>query len=71
MESPVAEKQKPAFWAGSLNSCAGLGIISTINMLFVIGFVGIACKQCSTKAPTKNCFGLVRGITKNRCLRRE
>jgi len=26
MESPAAEKQKPAFWAGSLNSGAGLGI---------------------------------------------
>ncbi|MGS7947126.1 hypothetical protein [Klebsiella pneumoniae] len=26
MKSPDAEKQKPAFWAGSLNSGAGLGI---------------------------------------------
>lgn len=46
MESPVAEKQKPALWAGSLNSGAGLGIISTTNTLFIIGFVGISCKQC-------------------------
>jgi hypothetical protein len=26
MKSPVVEKQKPALWAGSLNSGAGLGI---------------------------------------------
>ncbi len=26
MESPDVEKQKPAFWAGSLNSGAGLGL---------------------------------------------
>ena len=44
MESPAAEKQKPAFWAGFLNSGAGLGIISTINVLFVIGFVDISRK---------------------------
>ncbi len=51
MESPVAEKQKPAFWAGSLNSSAGLGIISTINMLFVIGFVGISREQSPHESP--------------------
>ncbi|EHC8916545.1 hypothetical protein JZP81_001500 [Salmonella enterica] len=28
----------------ALNSGAGLGIISTINMLFVIGFVGVSLK---------------------------
>jgi hypothetical protein len=42
---PEFQKQKPAFWAGSLNSGAGLGIISTANMLFVIGFIGISYKQ--------------------------
>ena len=53
MESPVAEKQKPALWAGSLNSGAGLGIISTINTLFVIGFIGISYKQRPHKGPHK------------------
>ena len=34
MKSPDAEKQKPAFWAGSLNSGAGLGIEHAYNPMF-------------------------------------
>ncbi len=34
MKSPDAEKQKPAFWAGSLNSGAGLGIEHVYNPMF-------------------------------------
>ncbi|CDK60699.1 hypothetical protein [Klebsiella pneumoniae IS10] len=33
MESPATEKQKPAFWAGSLNSGAGLGIVVFIKYM--------------------------------------
>ena len=36
MKSPDAEKQKPAFWAGSLNSGAGLGIEHLCNPMFCI-----------------------------------
>lgn len=66
MESPVAEKQKPTLWAGSLNSGAGLGIIFTINVLFVIGFFWVCISiGAPTKAPIKNRFGFVMAITKN------
>ncbi|MEB4674575.1 hypothetical protein MXL54_07320 [Enterobacteriaceae bacterium G50] len=41
----TAEKQKPSHRLGSLNSGAGLGIISTTNTLFVIGFIDISRKQ--------------------------
>lgn len=34
-----------------MNFGAGLGIISTINMLFVIGFVEIYCKQRPHEGP--------------------
>ena len=53
MESPLAEKQKPSHRLGSLNSGAGLGIISTINTLFVIGFIGISYKQRPHEGPHK------------------
>ncbi|MCX9898129.1 hypothetical protein [Klebsiella pneumoniae] len=36
MKSPDEEKQKPAFWAGSLNSGAGLGIEHLYNPMFYI-----------------------------------
>jgi len=39
------QKQKTRHRRVLLNSGAGLGIISTINMLFVIGFIGISRKQ--------------------------
>jgi len=45
MKSPARQKQKPRHRRVLLNSGAGLGIISTINVLFVIGFIGISCKQ--------------------------
>uniref|UniRef100_UPI001C4978E6 hypothetical protein n=1 Tax=Salmonella enterica TaxID=28901 RepID=UPI001C4978E6 len=43
-------------------------IISTINVLFVIGFVGISRKQRPHEGPIKNRFVFVMGITKNRYL---
>ncbi len=36
---PNLKKQKPSLWLGSLNSGAGLGSISTTNMLFPFGFI--------------------------------
>ena len=58
MKSPDAGKQKPAFWAGSLNSGAGLGIISTTNTLFVFGFIDISRRQRPHEGPHKKslCF---------------
>ncbi|EPJ9674280.1 TPA: hypothetical protein I8190_002890 [Citrobacter freundii] len=52
------KSKNPAIKLGSLNSDAGLGIISTINVLFVIGFVGISCKQRPHEGPHKKslCF---------------
>lgn len=39
-------------------SGAGLGIISTINTLFIVGFVSISRKQRPHEGPIKNRFGL-------------
>lgn len=36
-----------------MNSGAGLGIISTANALFIIGFVGISYKQRPHEGPQK------------------
>lgn len=47
------ESKKPAIRLVSLNSGAGLGIISTANALFIIGFVGISCKQRPHEGPQK------------------
>ncbi|CAM7246921.1 Uncharacterised protein [Enterobacter cloacae] len=51
-------KQKTRHRRVLLNSGAGLGIISTINMLFVIGFIGISLKQRTHEGPHKKslCF---------------
>lgn len=49
----MLKSKKPALRLVFLNSGAGLGIISTINMLFVIGFVGISCKQRPHEGPHK------------------
>lgn len=49
----LPQKQKPATRAGFLKSGAGLGIISTIKVLFVIGFIGISRKQRPHEGPHK------------------
>lgn len=59
-EPQKAKKRNRRFF---LNSGAGLGIISTINILFVIGFVGIYLKQIPHKIPLKYRFGFVMVIT--------
>jgi hypothetical protein len=66
MESPAAEKQKPSHRLGSLNSGAGLGIISTINSLFVLGFVGICRKQRPHKGPHKKSLCFCDGCHENK-----
>ena len=38
MESSVVEKQKPALWAGSLNSGAGLAPVIYINIIIILIF---------------------------------
>ncbi len=51
-------KQKTRHRRVLLNSGAGLGIISTINTLFVIGFIGIPRKLRPHEGPHKKslCF---------------
>ncbi|MFX3097335.1 hypothetical protein V6088_07420, partial [Klebsiella pneumoniae] len=43
MESPVVEKQKPALWAGSLNSGSGLGIEHLNNPMFYQIKISMLC----------------------------
>ncbi|WP_176167586.1 hypothetical protein [Salmonella enterica] len=54
MESPsVSPKAKTRLLGGFFKSGAGPGIISMINVLFVIGFVGISRKQRPHEGPHK------------------
>ena len=57
-------KQKTRHRRVLLNSGAGLGIISTINVLFVIGFVAISCKQRPHESPHKKLLWFCDGFHK-------
>lgn len=50
-KSRFSKSKKPACRLVSLNVVPGLGIISTINMLFVIGFVDISREQSPHEGP--------------------